>query len=162
MRTRPFALIAALCLVVGACTAAPAATPMDIPGAPTATPTAAPATPTPQPATTPTPQPATPPPTAQPATPTAAPEPTGPTEARVSIIEFGFEPSVLEVSVGSQVIWTNDGIVVHTVTFDDGPDSGRIASGGGTFEHTFDSAGSFSYICTIHPSMRGTINVSDE
>lgn len=31
---------------------------------------------------------------------------------------------------------------------------------GGTFEHAFDASGIHDYMCTIHPSMRGVVNVS--
>jgi plastocyanin len=37
--------------------------------------------------------------------------------------------------------------------------SGNISSGG-TFSHTFTTAGSYPYTCTIHPSMVGTITVN--
>jgi plastocyanin len=29
----------------------------------------------------------------------------------------------------------------------------------GTFSHTFSTRGSFDYLCTIHPFMKGTITV---
>ena len=41
-------------------------------------------------------------------------------------------------------------------------DSGNIAATGGTFHHTFSTAGAFNYFCTIHPScpkLAGTIVV---
>lgn len=49
---------------------------------------------------------------------------------------------------GTTVIWTNNGATIHTVTSDDGTsfDSGTIASGG-TYSHTFNTAGSFAYLC---------------
>jgi plastocyanin len=31
----------------------------------------------------------------------------------------------------------------------------------GTYTHTFDTAGSFSYHCTLHTGMTGPIKVSD-
>ncbi|HTZ41834.1 MAG TPA: plastocyanin/azurin family copper-binding protein [Candidatus Omnitrophota bacterium] len=31
--------------------------------------------------------------------------------------------------------------------------------GGGTYSHTFAAAGTYSYHCSIHPSMKGTIIV---
>jgi len=66
----------------------------------------------------------------------------------------------ITISVGDIFSWTNDeSSIAHTTTSDDGLwDSGSL-NGGGTFEHTFDEAGTFDYICTIHPSMTATITV---
>ena len=160
MRTSLFAPVATLLLVLVGCTApAPAASP------------SATAAPTPSPLVTATPELATPSPV--PATPTEEPtdepteEPTDePTEepagdaATVAIFDFGFNPRTLEVSAGTQVDWTNTGVAPHTVTFDDGEGSG-VLDGGGTFQRTFDGAGTFDYLCTIHPAMVGTIEVSE-
>ena len=62
--------------------------------------------------------------------------------------------------MGDTISWTNDeSSTAHTTTSDDGLwDSGSL-SAGGTFEHTFDAAGTFDYICSIHPSMTATITV---
>ncbi len=55
--------------------------------------------------------------------------------------------------------WTNNDTTGHTVTADDGSfDSGTVAPGA-TFSHTFDTAGTFSYHCNIHPTMTATITV---
>ena len=77
----------------------------------------------------------------------------------VSIVDFAFKPPSLTVNVGDTVRWTNNGKVPegHDVT-GDGLDSGLLESGE-SYSHTFDSAGSFSYICTIHPSMKGSVEV---
>lgn len=158
MLRRELVLVAGMITALAACAApAPVAQPTpDQPGAGT------PAVPsTPAPPTTPTPQPATPaPPTPAPATPTPAPATPVTGEAQVSVFDFGFGPASLEVTAGTSVTWTNDGVVPHTVTFEGGPDSGTL-EGGATFEHTFDAAGQFSYICRFHPTMRGTITVGD-
>lgn len=81
----------------------------------------------------------------------------------VSIENFAFGPDVVDLSVGDKVAWTNDeSSTTHTTTSDDGLwDSGNL-SAGDTFEHTFDESGTFSYICTIHPSMTATVTVSDK
>jgi plastocyanin len=72
----------------------------------------------------------------------------------------------LTISAGTTVVWTNDDRTTHTVTLGsngardgDGFDSGNIG-GGGTFEFTFYTPGSFAYTCRIHPSMNGTIEVT--
>lgn len=68
-----------------------------------------------------------------------------------------FTPNNRTVSAGTTVTWTNKDGVAHTVT-GTGWGSGNLGQNG-TFAHTFDTAGSFPYHCTIHPSMTGTITV---
>ena len=81
--------------------------------------------------------------------------------AEVSIEGFAFGPDAITISVGDSISWTNDeSSIVHTTTSDDGLwDSGNISMGD-TFKHTFDDAGTFTYICTIHASMTATITVN--
>jgi plastocyanin len=77
----------------------------------------------------------------------------------VSIVDFAFKPGSITVNTGDTVQWTNNGKVPegHDVT-GDGLDSGRLKSGD-TYSHTFNAPGTFSYICSIHPSMKGTVKV---
>jgi plastocyanin len=77
----------------------------------------------------------------------------------VSIVDYAYNPGSVTVSAGDTVHWTNDGQVPegHTVT-GDGLDSGVLHSGQG-FSHTFSSAGTFNYVCTLHPNMKGTVKV---
>jgi plastocyanin len=79
----------------------------------------------------------------------------------VAIVDFDFRPATLQVGVGQTVTWTNEDTAAHTVTSDgDGPlDSGDLAQGA-TYEATFDAAGTYEYICTIHPTMRATVEVA--
>lgn len=78
----------------------------------------------------------------------------------VAIVNFGFNPSTLTVKVGDTVSWTNGSGTPHTVTADDGSfDSGTV-NAGTPFQQTFSAAGTFSYHCTIHPSMKATITVT--
>jgi plastocyanin len=90
----------------------------------------------------------------------AQPTPGGPTGTgeAVSIFDFGYDPATLTIGAGDTVTWTNDGSAPHTVTFADGRDSGTL-NAGATFAHTFAEGGEFTYACTIHPAMRGTVNV---
>lgn len=78
----------------------------------------------------------------------------------VSIKGFAFNPSTLTVPVGTTVTWTNEDSTTHTVTSDSGSefDSGQIPSGQ-TYSHTFNTAGTFSYHCSIHTSMKAQIVV---
>lgn len=79
--------------------------------------------------------------------------------ADVTVQGFTFIPEDLTVPLGTTVTWTNQDGFDHTTTADDGTWDGPLPGGGGTFEFTFDTAGTFSYFCDIHPSMTGTITV---
>ena len=78
----------------------------------------------------------------------------------VTIVNFAFNPGTITVKVGDTVGWTNGSGTPHTVTADDGSfDSGTLAGGAG-FQQTFSAAGTFSYHCSIHSSMKATITVT--
>ncbi|MDA4119719.1 MAG: cupredoxin domain-containing protein [Thaumarchaeota archaeon] len=65
----------------------------------------------------------------------------------------------LVVGVNNTVVFLNQDSVVHTVTANDGSfDSGDIHPGM-IFIHTF-SAGTYSFHCTYHSYMKGTITVT--
>jgi plastocyanin len=94
----------------------------------------------------------------------AAPRPTttapAPKTWSISIKNFAFAPPVLQIHVGDTVTVKNDDAPTHTWTADDGSfDSGNLAPGA-TFSHVFGKAGTVTYHCEIHASMKGTIQVS--
>ena len=81
-------------------------------------------------------------------------------DATVAIAGFAFEPASLEVPTGTPVTWTNQDGTQHTVTAADGSfNSGGLAEGG-TFSHTFDTPGTYTYACSFHSRMQGTITVA--
>lgn len=86
--------------------------------------------------------------------------------AQVKVTEqnekYGFSPAMLTVAAGTKVVWTNSTDVPHTVTSDTGSTlaSSMISSSGGTFSFTFTTPGTYTYHCTIHPYMKGTIVVT--
>lgn len=79
----------------------------------------------------------------------------------VEIKDFTFTPSPISVAAGTTVQWTNADSAPHTVTFDDASitSSGNLNQGQ-MHSATFASAGTFSYKCAIHPSMKGEVTVS--
>ena len=82
------------------------------------------------------------------------------TTSAVSIQNMSFSPTEITIAKGTTVTWTNNDSVAHTVTGNaTGPASSTIQPGG-TYQFTFDSAGTFPYHCSIHPSMTGTVQVT--
>lgn len=93
---------------------------------------------------------------------TTPPASTGsPQTYNIDIAGFAFAPSTLNVKVGDVVIWTNSDSVNHRIISDSGTElqSSSMANGQ-TYTHTFSTAGTFAYHCSIHPTMKGTIIVS--
>jgi plastocyanin len=72
---------------------------------------------------------------------------------------FAFSPPGLEVQAGTEVTWTNHDPTTHTVSADAGEfDSGALDPGA-TFSATFTDSGQFTYMCQIHPTMKGKVTV---
>lgn len=94
---------------------------------------------------------------------------TGETTVTISLIDNVFEPRFVEVSVGTQVVFANDGRNLHDVhpefdrdfaaTLDD-------LAPGGSHVVTFDRVGTFTYYCKLHGTaregMNGAVIVVDE
>jgi plastocyanin len=78
----------------------------------------------------------------------------------VSMEGIKFAPESVSVSVGDSVTWVNNDTVGHDVTGDDfkSGDAGAMQNGD-TFAQTFDKAGTFNYVCTVHPGMEGSVTV---
>ena len=77
----------------------------------------------------------------------------------VEIKNFAFNPMELTVPVGSTVTWTNIDSVAHTATADDGIFNSGNLNPGQSFSFEFEKAGTYTYNCSYHLSMRGTIIV---
>jgi plastocyanin len=98
-----------------------------------------------------------------PPTPTPAPKPTttpnAVTSKNITIANFQFSPASVEIAAGGSVHRTNNDSVPHQVAADDGSFQSSPLQPGSSFSHTFTQAGTYSYHCAIHPSMKGTIVV---
>ena len=71
-----------------------------------------------------------------------------------------FNPERITVKAGDTVTWKwDDGTVPHDVNGGDAFKSEIQEEG--TFEHTFTEAGEFEYKCTVHPTMMGTVEVTE-
>lgn len=78
----------------------------------------------------------------------------------VAIQGSSFTPSSLTIAVGDTVLWTNRDGVNHTVTSNTGTElNSPMLSNGETYQHIFNTNGTFGYHCTVHPGMAGTVSV---
>lgn len=91
------------------------------------------------------------------ATPAASPAADGDS---VCIFNLAYEPETLTVAAGTTVTWTNDDNLPHTATSADGEFDTNTIAAGATAEVTFDTPGTFAYVCAFHPGMSGTIVVT--
>ena len=75
-----------------------------------------------------------------------------------------YNPNPIEIKVGDTVTWINNDSSPHTVT--SSSDEGYVTFDsdvlrrGETFSFTFDQEGQYPYLCTLHPSMIGTVVVT--
>ena len=90
---------------------------------------------------------------------TTSTAPAGPPPAAlIELKNIAFTPKAVSVKTGDTVEWKfEDGAIAHNVS---GPDFKSPVQSKGTFSHTFTTAGSVAYQCTLHPGMSGTIDVS--
>lgn len=77
----------------------------------------------------------------------------------VEIANFMFTPMTLTVSAGTTVTWKFDDSTPHTVAAHDNSFMSPPMSKGQTYTHTFATAGTVKYHCSIHPFMTGVIVV---
>jgi len=78
----------------------------------------------------------------------------------IAIQNYAFNPSTLTIPKGVTVTWKNYDPVQHTVTSNSGIFSSPLLSTGDTYTYQFNNTGSFSYHCSIHTYMTGTIVVT--
>ena len=84
-------------------------------------------------------------------------EPVAATEVEM-VKSYRFDPKVIEIEAGDTVTWTNEDNFTHTVQVD-GQEDHKVDRGE-SVEITFDEAGTYDYVCTLHSKdMDGTVIV---
>lgn len=82
----------------------------------------------------------------------------------VEVKNMAYNPESVTIEKGQTVEWRfDDGGLPHDVV-GEGPLEGRLKSEfltEGTYSYTFDEAGTFTYHCTPHPMMVGTVIVRE-
>ena len=81
-----------------------------------------------------------------------------PDENEVLIVDYAFQPETLTVQVGTEVKWTSQDVVFHTVTASDQSLSGVLRPEQ-SFSHTFEETGIFEYFSALYPNVKGRIEV---
>lgn len=74
--------------------------------------------------------------------------------------QYAFRPAKIVIKPGTKVTWINKSNAPHTVTGTKGWSySSKMFTEGHEVSVTFKKAGTFHYICSIHPYMKGTVVV---
>jgi plastocyanin len=84
---------------------------------------------------------------------------TAPTEATVVMKGSLFDPVTVTIRARGLVTWENQDATQHDVTADDGTFKSNLISKGGSFSFRFAKPGTYTYSCTVHPSMKGEVIV---
>ena len=79
----------------------------------------------------------------------------------VRIDGMRFDPEIITVKPGTTVTWVHGSQMPHTISGNaDGMRSGTLYRGQ-QYTHTFNATGNYSYVCDLHPSMRGSVVVEE-
>jgi len=69
-----------------------------------------------------------------------------------------FVPETITVKRGDRIVWVNKDPFPHTATARPAFDSKSVAAGD-SWSFTTSTTGEFSYVCTLHPGMKGMLIV---
>jgi plastocyanin len=79
----------------------------------------------------------------------------------ITMKDIQFDPKEATAGVGQQVCWQNEDAIDHDAVAEKGAAfKSDLFGKGETFVTTVDKPGRIDYVCTIHPGMTGTIDVS--
>ncbi len=81
-------------------------------------------------------------------------------DATIKIHNFKYEPANLAIAVGKTVQFINTDEEPHTATATDGAFNSKALDTNQTWNYTATKPGTFPYICSIHPFMKGTLTVT--
>jgi plastocyanin len=79
--------------------------------------------------------------------------------AQLKIDNFKFGPEKLTVARGTEVTWTNQDDIPHSIVLTALRVSSKVLDTDKAFTYKFDKAGTFSYVCGLHPFMHGQVVV---
>ena len=88
-----------------------------------------------------------------------APLPAQTTGVEIKIDNFVFSPERLTVKAGTTVTWINHDDIPHTVAAKDRAFKSKVMDTDESFAFTFATPGEYTYFCSLHPHMVGTIVV---
>jgi plastocyanin len=79
--------------------------------------------------------------------------------AQLIVENFKFGPDKLTIAKGTTVTWTNQDDIPHSIVLAALGVRSKVLDTDKAFTYQFDRAGTFSYICGLHPFMHGQVVV---
>jgi plastocyanin len=79
--------------------------------------------------------------------------------ATIKIDNFKFGPGTLTITKGTEVTWTNEDDIPHSIVVNALGARSKALDTDKAYSVQFDKAGTFTYICGLHPFMHGTVVV---
>lgn len=77
----------------------------------------------------------------------------------VRIDNFTFTPGRISVAKGTVVTWTNQDDIPHSIVLGAIGVRSKAMDTNKEFSYQFDTTGTFSYVCGLHPQMHGQVVV---
>ncbi len=77
----------------------------------------------------------------------------------VDIRDYAYKPAELTIPAGDSVKFVNHDDDAHSVTAKDASFDSKLFGTGKSWTYAFDTAGTYSYVCSVHPSMQGKVIV---
>jgi plastocyanin len=79
----------------------------------------------------------------------------------IAMKDIKFDPEQATAKVGQEICWPNEDEVRHNAVAQEGADfASELYGKGETFTATVEEPGTVEYVCTVHPGMDGTIEVT--
>lgn len=78
----------------------------------------------------------------------------------IKMVDIKFDPVDATARAGDQVCWINEDDIQHNAVAEEGGEfKSDLFNKGQTFTTTVEDPGTIPYVCTVHPSMTGTLTV---
>ena len=83
---------------------------------------------------------------------------------QVEMKDIAYQPETIRVRTGETITWVNKDAVQHdVVNVQEGEEpKSELFNEGQTYEWTPTEAGRIEYLCTVHPNMKGKIEITDD
>jgi len=81
------------------------------------------------------------------------------TSSNTNCADKCYSPNSVTVAVGGKVTWKNVDSAAHSATAMDSSFDTSLVNAGASASNTFNTAGTYQYMCIVHPWMKGTVIV---
>jgi plastocyanin len=79
----------------------------------------------------------------------------------IKMVDIKFDPEDATAGVGQEICWVNEDTIEHNAVDEQGGKfKSELFGKGKTYTTTIDEPGKIDYVCTVHPGMTGTIDVT--